>query len=156
MKIAQGEAQRNPGHARQEVLRPVGTLRNSTRNGLINCFVSGHDRGTLWVACRKSRKNRWALAPEGPLLRCRTIYETASRSARRIRPLHPCQHPDPQLYPGNLPICSTNQQAASFNESPRSLRRITPVKRTLIHSKRTKDLVSRPTLQEFACVTRRS
>jgi hypothetical protein len=86
MKIAQGEAQRNPGHARQEVLRPVGTLRNSTRNGLINCFVSGHDRGTLWVACRKSRKNRWALAPEGPLLRCRTIYETASRSARRIRP----------------------------------------------------------------------
>src|SRR5580698_3339609 len=44
------------------------------RNGLINGFVSGHD----FSRAAKSRKNRWALAPEGLLLRCRTIHETAS------------------------------------------------------------------------------
>ena len=59
-----------------------------TRNGLINGLVSGHD----FSRAAKSRKNRWALAPEGLLLRCRTIYETASREIREIRKTRETRH----------------------------------------------------------------
>jgi len=32
---------------------------------MVAYVLKGHDRGTLWVACRKGLKMSWALAPGG-------------------------------------------------------------------------------------------
>jgi hypothetical protein len=50
----------------------------------MNGLVSGHDRGTLWVACRKGHKVSWASAPEGALSRL-------NRLVRLARGIHPRQ-----------------------------------------------------------------